>query len=337
MRKITSIILTLVVALLGMLPQVAYAAEEGTSTGSFTITNQAPSVSVVEIYTDPGLTGTTSSLTPQVMYFTKITVSDANTLNDIEQIKLKILYDSDNSTPLDESTVTAGSNNSSAIITWTKNVGYAIDAGAGTSWSVVSANSTLPTMTGSSGDFVIAFRVGKVAAESLSPAVWDFHARATDNASATSGLYNYNKQVLWYGQITVNTGSVSFGSVTPGTGFADNVNEYSTISTTWIANGNFDEKVKSTANWTGVSTNATLDATGGTTSPNQFALKAWNSDTFASSVLVDTTGVVIYPTPHAQTAETGDTNTANTLWLKLASIFQIDTYSGTITYIIANN
>ena len=337
MRKITSIILTLVVALLGMLPQVAYAAEEGTSAGSFTITNQAPSVSVVEIYTDSGLTGTTSSLTPQVMYFCKVTVSDANTLDDISQIKLKIFYDSTPSDPL-ESTITVGANNGAAIITWTKAGSvWAIDAGAATSWTVETGSCVTPTMTASSGDWVIALKVGKVATESPGADNWDFHARATDAGALTSGLYNRDKNVLWYGQITVNTGSVSFGSVTPGTGFADNVNEYNTISTNWTSNGNFDEKVKSTATWTGGTYTATLDDTGGVATANKFALKAWSSDTFGSAVLVDATGVVIYTTPHAQTTESGDTNTANTLWLKLASIFQIDTYSGTITYIIANN
>ncbi len=335
MRKITSLILTLAMLLVGLLPSaVASASDTGTSLGSFTISNSAPVVSALEVYTDSGTTNTTTTLTPQVTYYAKVTVSDANTLDDITHITLKIFYDSTGSDP-DESTRTTANTTGSANITWTKSGNTTVmTAGAGTTWSVNDTATVTPTMTASSGDWVFAFKVGKVATESVGAANWDLHARAFDSLTS-GGFYKLDKQVMWYGQIAVSTPTVDFGSLDPGTGFTDGVNVYNTVNATWIANGDFDEKVKSSAQWNGGSNNATLSANA--TLTKEFALAAWNSDTFASKVVVDTTGVNIYPSPHAQTmVDTGETNLANTLWLKLNAVFPIDTYSGTITYTIAN-
>jgi len=52
-------------------------------------------------------------------------------------------------------------------------------------------------------------------------------------------------------------------------------------------------------------------------------------------VLVDSVGVIIDNTG-TETGEGGAEVTTNNLWLKLASTFNPDTYSGVITYMIAN-
>ena len=62
---------------------------------------------------------------------------------------------------------------------------------------------------------------------------------------------------------------------------------------------------------------------------------AFDADTFGSAVQVDTSGVSIDATG-TLTAESGNTVATNTLWLKVASLFLVDTYSGNITYIIAD-
>ena len=104
------------------------------------------------------------------------------------------------------------------------------------------------------------------------------------------------------------------------------------VTITYISNGNYDEKVKSSTTWGGSST---LDPTGVCANPNEVALKADDTGTLTSAVLVDTTGVAIDESG-TQTTETGDNAANNTLWLKLASTFTKGAYSGTITYIIAD-
>ena len=61
----------------------------------------------------------------------------------------------------------------------------------------------------------------------------------------------------------------------------------------------------------------------------------YDADTFGSAVQVDTSGVSIDATGTI-TSENGNTISTNTLWLKTADTFGIDTYSGSITYIIAD-
>jgi hypothetical protein len=56
----------------------------------------------------PGCTTAASDFTPQLTYYAKVTVSDANTLNDIQVVKVKIYYDDDVSSAIDESTIVAG-------------------------------------------------------------------------------------------------------------------------------------------------------------------------------------------------------------------------------------
>lgn len=115
--------------------------------------------------------------------------------------------------------------------------------------------------------------------------------------------------MLWYGEISTSA-TAAFGSVTPGTGFADNTNEVGSISVTYTSNGDYDQKVKSAASWAGPSLTATYDAAGSISSVQEFSLKAYDADTFGSAVQVDTTGVSIDATGTI-TGETGDTISTN--------------------------
>ena len=113
------------------------------------------------------------------------------------------------------------------------------------------------------------------------------------------------------------------------------MNEVGNVSVTYRSNGDYDQKVKSAATWAGGMYTGTLDVTGTCDDAQEFSLRAYDADTFASAVQVDTTGANIDATG-TLTAEAGNIVTTNTLWLKVASLFSIDTYSGNITYIIAD-
>jgi len=333
-----------------ILPSVAFAdtptpgPTTGASTGTFTTANSTPQVTNLELYSDLACTTPATHMDPQVTYYVKFTVTDLNSLNDIALITVKLFYDAAGTDLIDESTITAGAAKTAAILTWTKSGdAWAIDpTGGGTSWYLDTASCLHPTggaLGNNTGDWKFAFKPGKVATESLGSADWDIHARATDSLAATGGMYKYDKGMNWYGEVAVSTPSVTWLSIAPGTDFGGTDSQKTDISVKYIANGNYNEKVKSTATWVGANNTANLDdVTGDCTNPLDFALKAYHNATIGSSVLVDTTGVVIHDTvtPPTQTLESGNTEGANTLWLKLNNSFPNDTYTGTLTYIVDN-
>jgi len=317
---------------------MVFASTQGTTQGSFNIGSENPNVDAFQVYSDSDLTTVANDLTPQVTYYAKITVTDPNTLNDIQTVKVKMFYDADGTDPV-ESTVTEGNTQTAAIFTWTKATGlWTLDAGTGTTWAIVSASSVTPTMTATTGDWVLAFRVGKVATESVGDANWDLHARVTDGTYLSHSLYQKDKQVLWFGQTNVNTGTVDFGEVEPGTGFADDVNKVGAVQVTCISNGEYTGSMRSAATWTGTGAEgyvADYDSTGACSNPNEFSLKAFRVDDFANAVQIGTTNTVVSPGA-PQTTEAGDVHSDITFWLKVASVFQIDVYEGSIHFVISN-
>lgn len=330
--------------MIGLMPStMALAAEQGSATGSFSVGGVAPTVSALEVYSDAGCTTVASALTPQVVYYVKVTVSDPNTLNNIDNVTLKLYYDAGTTHP-DEATITTGNEQRAAIFTWTKAGSvWGVDAGAGTSWAAVGASSVAPSTTATTGDWIFAIKLGKVATETPvgSGNVWELHARATDHEDYTSGYYCAStKLVSWYGEIQLNTPNITFGEVALKSGWdfpgwTSDTNKYTGVSVKFIANGDYASNVKSSATWTGPGGIATLDPTGYCINDNEFALKVYHQDVYGSAYLVDTTGVNCRL--GTQTLETGDGITTGTFWLKVAQHFPVGSYSGTITFTIVNN
>lgn len=331
MRITRVVYAVLILGLLFSLAPAVWAAED-TVPGSFTPINTTPTVSALEIYSDPELTSAVTNLTPQVMYFVKVTAGDGNTINDIDEIEVQIFYDAAASDPAAPG---VADTQTCAIFTWDKDGGgseWTVDAGTPTSWAITAGNCTIPDpMTASSGYWVFGVTPGKVGTESVGAPNWDVYAKATDGGG-NGDAYTRDKEILWYGEITTSA-TAAFGSVNAGTGFADNVNEEGSISVTYTSNGNYEQQVKSDASWAGAGNTANYDATGACDDGQEFSLMAFISDTFGSAVQVDTSGVTLDNTGTI-TGETGNVEAANTLWLKLAAIFVEDTYNGNITYII---
>jgi hypothetical protein len=306
-------------------------ADEDTVDGSFTAANVLPDVTALEVYSDAGLSSVADNLNPYVEYYVKVTAGDLNTIDDIDEIEAQLFYDSGGTDP---AALGFADTQTCAILTWDKDGGseWTISAGGGTTWSLDTGDCVKPSdMTESSDYWVFAVTIGKVATESPGSDDWDVYAKATD-AGGNDEYYTRDKEMMWYGEIKANTASADFGSVTPGTGFADGTNDVTGISMNYIANGDYDQKVKSDATWDGVTYTADFDATGTCDDDQEFSLMAYDEDTFGSAVPVDTSGVSIDATG-TQTAEAGNTVATNALWMKVGD-FQIDTYSGSITYII---
>lgn len=332
-RMVFSIIAVVSLAL-ALSPGIAVADTSGQSSGSFNCGNSAPDVTGVTLYTTAN--ATTTTMTPQVEYYVKVTVSDANTLNDLATVKVYIYYDADGTYNTSDRPG-SGNTQTCAILTWTKPNSWSIDPSASTTWT--QNTSTVPTLTGSSGDFKFNFNPGKVAKESPGADEWHIYAVA-DDGTANDSLYQEDCNMNWYGEITVNTANVSWGSVDPGMPFGEGApSENGSISVKYLVNGAYDEKVAADSSWTGTpSGTATLNAAG-SPGANEFSLKADDTGTLPggsdglvtvspSYITIDDTGT--------QTDEAGDTVATNALWLKLGTPFTAATYSGAIYYQIAD-
>ncbi len=331
MKLIRLMGILIALALLFSLVPVAWAAEDSVS-GSFTPTNVLPTVTVLNIYN--AANATITNISPQVYYFVKVTAGDGNTIEDIDEIDVQLFYDAAGSNPVAPG---VGNTTRCAILTWDKDGGgleWTINAGVGTSWSILTANCTKPSnMAAATGEWAFVMRAGKVATESPGADNWDVYAEAIDG-SGNDDMYTRDKEMLWYGEISTSD-TANFGGVDNGSGFADNTNEINDISVNYISNGDYDQRVKSDATWDGATYTADYDSTGACTNAQEFSLRAYDSDVFGSAVQVDTTGVSIDATGDL-TVEAGDDVITNTVWLKIAVVFSNDTYSGNIVYIIAD-
>jgi hypothetical protein len=195
-------------------------------------------------------------------------------------------------------------------------------------------------MTLTTGTWEFYFTVGKVATLGTGGSGedgWDLFGEVKDEGTPVEGWDDRDLAMDWYGEITVNTGSVNWGSVSPGMDFAEgDPSEEASISVTYLSNGAYDEKVAAEAQWDdGGSNTADLD-NAGSPGQNEFSLKADDTGTLTSAVLVD--AVSTYTTiddTGTQTDDDGEDVTTNSLWLKLGTPFVDATYSGTIYYQIA--
>ena len=300
------------------------------------VPNRAPTVDAVALY-ESNRTITATSMTPQVEYAIKVSVTDLDQLFELSTVTVTLYYDANGI--YDELEVPGtGNTQTAAILTLT--VGgtpvWAIDPSASTTWTIEVGSSTQPTLTNTSGDFWFHFKPSRVATETADPAKWHIHAVA-DDGEATAAGYQDNRGMNWYGEFVTNTTDVTWTVVTAGTGFTDDVNEVTAIAITYIANGDYSASVKA-ADWDGAvggAGAAIYDEIGDTLVAQEFSLMADTNATLPDAVQVLLAGAVVDETGTI-TLEAGDTTTTNTLWLKLADIFAEDVYSGSITYIIAN-
>lgn len=324
----------LILILLATFAMPVSAATEGSVTGNFSI-NAPPTITSV--------TYVPVSMTPQQSQTVSVVVSDPNTINDLSTLVLKIWFDADGGTPTEgEFSAATASAANCAIITWTHTGGTTsttVITPATTTWALGAC--TVPTsnphFSGTSFTFSLVFTTGKVATETIGAALWQIAAKATDSTNQTAWAYDAQGTAMnWYGEISVPVTTMSWGAIPPGTDFTGTGAEKALGTTvTYIANGAFDEKVRSSTTWTGASFTANLDATGVCANAREFALKADDVGVIDAAVLVDTLGVTLDDTG-VQTTESGHGVTNYYFWLKLSSTFNIDVYQGTLTFIVAN-
>jgi hypothetical protein len=333
-------VLAMLAALL--VPAAVFGDTEDTATGTFS-NNNVPSITSV-ILNDAAGSTPVITMTPQTAFDVKVLVTDADGLTDLDTIVVKIWYDATGGVPIESEfdAVVAGNAQTAIIITYTQGTPtWELTEEASSTWDL----GTCVEGTADSGTaFEFKFTVGKVATETLGGAKWQIAAKVTDDSaeSNTWGATSYDtdySDMVWYGEISGVSGTVDWGTVNPGMAIAEGDPSEETLGVTvnYIANGAYDAKVSSSATWTsaGSAADATLDEDGADLAANAFSLKADVDDTLTDADFVTAAGVTINAAV-AQTTEAGNDVTTNTLWLQLASAFEKDVYSGTITYIIAN-
>lgn len=330
LRKVLAILVAAAM-LLTLVPTAALAALEDTVTGTFAV-NAPPSITTVTLW-DTSPTEVTA-MTPQVEFDVRVKVTNVDGLTDLDTIVVAIWYDSDGGVPTlgEFDTIVAGSGDAqtSIFITWTEGATFVLTEETGSTWAL---GTGVVGTADSSTAFQFKFTVGKVATETA-VGLWQIAAKVTDDSAETDWDYDTTpgSSMAWYGEVTVLPASVDFGNLVAGTDFGASTIQ-SVSSVIYIANGAYDEKVKSNSTWGGSSA---LAEDGVTDVAEEFALKADDTATLASAVVVDTTGVTIDDTG-VQTVEAGADVTTNNLWLKLASTFTAGSYSsGIISYIIAD-
>ena len=331
--NVTMSVIVIVLLLATALPGVVLAAVEGTSTGSFTASNATPSVTSVALWTTGGGAAATDTMTPLVQYNVKVAVTDNNTLDDLSTVTVYLYHDADGTYDTGDRPGT-GNTQTCAILTWTNGGGWSIDPDASTTWAIVSGSCTAPTLTNSSGTYEFNFTPGKVSTETPGAGEWHIYAVA-DDGTATGDSYQEDRELNWYGEITSLTATVSFGTVA--LGCTSSIS--GTVSATYIANGAYDEQVKSGATWTGQSTAATLSLCTSGTSPAaaEFAMTTDDDGTEAGAELVLSASYTSIDEAGTQTGEAGDTAGNNHLWLYLGSSnIPAEEYQGTVYYQISD-
>jgi len=323
----------MIAVMAGVLIVPAMAALEGASTGVFSLKNTAPELTGdgVVLYESDESTGAIQMM-PQTEYAVKISVADANTLNDIDTIVIVV-----------QEAVYSGPDKDTdqATYQWSSTGAWSMTGPSGSTWSINGAECDVPTLTGTSGDWCLHFTPGKVARESVSN--WKITATVTDKGSLSdndpelTGL-----KMLWYGEIEAVDESFGFGIVDLGESdqpITDPTDKKTDVSA--IANGNYKLESKS-ANWVGQGAGAeTATLTwDGTLDSGEFQLENNAADSGTGNFVSDhythnTVPITGYADVAAPTAETGNNNPVY-VWLSLATTgFIPQEYTGTFYLQIA--
>jgi len=333
-KKFISIVATLgLVLALALVPVASpVMAAEDTATGSFTVGNAVPTV---------GTPTVTSPMTPQQDAWVNVTITDNNKLSDLSTVKTVLFYDADG-TYTDPGASPTPNTQTLAIMTWyASNDTFVIQSGSPSTWSVNNTTSTHGALTGRTGDWKFSFKPGKVATETTGSDRWFARVNATDSAPATGSNNNSatGSSMNFYGEITVTTATVDFGTVALGSDFAVNSR---TANVTNIANGNYNENAQTDNGTAGVGhwdntteINVTLNTTG-SPADGEFSLAVDDTTTLASAVNM-TTAYQAINIAGVQTGEAGYPSGDHGLWLAMGPAgIEAAVYNGTIYFQIAN-
>lgn len=254
--------------LFALVPVVVHAASGGVTANSKG-GNTAPTVDVITLV-ESGSDSEVNSMTPLTAYRVKVTASDINTIDDIQEIEFHIYYSSDGiQWDADEL----------AIFMWDRTAAWSMSNGsAATTWELLTVDCIAPSdFSGTTGDWYLKFRPGKLARATASQD-WHCSVLVRDEASSAYGLWGTGASMSAYAEVAFNTAGVILGDGTTGiepgtTGYiTDPVCNYLTTQVT--SNATYSMGVMSDATWSDGASH-TIDLSGGKGVPDvpgQFSL-----------------------------------------------------------------
>lgn len=217
-------------------------------------------------------------------------------------------------------------------------------------WSLVSSNVSEFENGLASYEFVVEFKVSKVA---LATNDWSVNIRVMDDyrdetfpsevTEATAGLHGL--EMKWYGEIQLSSETLTWGSIAYTTTYAD-LASLSSTSYKIISNGTYDLSAKASAKWAGNSnfTTSTQDLEASLVSDAH--LESNSNQTFSlrlnDELSYDLSGAIQLSSDFAyfaldglKTSEAGSTGQLN-VYIQLSEKFRNGLYWGTITLGISN-
>lgn len=297
------------------IPYTLVTASGGEVSGSFNVGADPTTIKAVNL----------TSLTPQVTATLTISVQDADLLTDIQAIEVNSVFDPGDADPNDATLSATGSAvDSKATFTWSKaspfsSSAFTLTGPTSSTWNVVSTTNP-GDGTGTSGDFVLQFTPGEVAAfgtGGVGNDGWDVYVEvndstSTDVASSNTGVGTSSladRSVGAFASVSVDPTNVSFGTLTanssgnpittPGDG---------DFATTTISNKTHALAIQSSSTWTDGTTTVSLDVDGSPGS-NALSLRADDDGTiedaqFLTASAADVNG---HSTDARDTIEAGTT------------------------------
>ncbi len=352
LQRLLVLVLASVVLFYSLAPLASAAdtSNAGSVKADVTVLAAPPSVSFA-LYSDSSYTTTTTSITPQVPVYMKISVQTLNTMEEVS-IHVDMFADSDATAVGTPPSQTNSSSYVTFDIYYDSNAGSWVltsDTGGGSSWSIqFDPNQPLPDPSASSGDFYIIIVFGKTALEANTgdnaPAAdWDIVVTATVAGTESSTAQNYGYTVYFYGEVTPQASSISFGSLRPlqsqtiqsVDGAAAN-----TFQISILANGYYNLTATADQTWS-TSDGYTITLT--TTTPGDGQFQLLIDDEAADSAGTPLNGVPVAPDLNSAEEFAGPLNptvneqpaTANIyMQITLGTNIHTGTYSGTV-YIYA--
>jgi len=345
------LITALVVAalLLTLAPATIIYAAEGGVTGSGKGGNTAPTVDGVWLV-ETGDDTAVIAMSPLAEYRVKVTVSDINTIDDIQTIEFHVYHTSNGA----QSQTSKWDADECAIFMWDKTGGWTMENTGTTTWVLVSGDSIAPSVfTGTTDDWYLAFRPGELAQADASQN-WHAWARADDENKKGEASTATGASMGAYNEISFDTATIVFGTaagIEPGqTGYI--TSPYTYVTPQVGTNDTHALGVKSELTWDDMGTNTitlsqTADIPPGTS--GQFTLivddetlgDPGEPKTKTQGVTISNTTIAGHATDgRTETIDNGDEGTSDTqLWMALS--FAMDginevTYSGIITFTVTN-
>lgn len=237
-----SLVFILAITLLFTLsPAPTIMAAEDNASGTATVSNEGPSVTTVAITDMDG--GAVGTLNPGTYYKVKVTVSDANSLQDISNIVVKMYLEAKGETASDAERDHYTFKYTAGTPTWEET-----GPDPTTDSHINPAGCVEPSpLTAASGTYVFQVKLAYIA-EPTTGENWTAKAIATDSDSA-SGSNTETFGVNDYISLSIDDSTLTFSGAPGATDVAPG--ETPTVATV-TSNNNFDIKVKLGGDWIGV-------------------------------------------------------------------------------------